>query len=253
MVSLVSTAKKLTQQKLELGKIRRSSEKEFKKAKAISRKYSSSLTSLQKRVNSSREQAEDLGQILNQKIAQIESVQRLKNSAIEKLGLEKQNKEQLEGESEFANTDEEKQSIKSRLRIIHGTIDDIKNEIKQRTSMEKKLQQSIDEYNKSKSRVFIKIKKNLESKPALINLVNISKNKVVVTAKKFNSSKSREDSIKNRLVKISSELYEIMKKKAKAKPKTRKAKAKPKTRKAKAKPKTRKAKAKPKTRKKTRN
>ena len=49
MVSLVSTAKKLTQQKLELGKIRRSSEKEFKKAKAISRKYSSSLTSLQKK------------------------------------------------------------------------------------------------------------------------------------------------------------------------------------------------------------
>ena len=48
MVSLASTAKKLTQQKLELGKIRRSSEKEFKKAKAISRKYSSSLTSLQK-------------------------------------------------------------------------------------------------------------------------------------------------------------------------------------------------------------
>ena len=68
MVTLVSTAKKLTKQKLELSKIRRSSEKEFKKAKAASRKYSSSLTSLQKRVSSSREQAEDLGQILNQKI-----------------------------------------------------------------------------------------------------------------------------------------------------------------------------------------
>ena len=73
MVGLVTTAKKLTQQKLELGKIRRSSEKEFKKAKSISRKYSSSLTSLEKRVNFSREQAEDLGQILSQKIAQIES------------------------------------------------------------------------------------------------------------------------------------------------------------------------------------
>ena len=249
MVGLVTTAKKLTQQKLELGKIRRSSEKEFKKAKSISRKYSSSLTSLEKRVNSSREQAEDLGQILSQKIAQIESVQRLKNTAIEKLGLETQNKEQLEGESEFANTEEEKSSIASRLSMIHSTIAEIKNEIKQRTSMEKKLQQSIDEYNKSKSRVSSKIKKNLESKPTLVKLVKNSKNKVETTAKKFISSQSRENSTKNRLIKISSELSEIMKKKAKAKPKTRKAKAKPKTRKAKAKPKTRKAKAKPKTRK----
>ena len=233
MATLVSTAKKLTKQKLELSKIRRSSEKEFKKAKAVSRKYSSSLTSLQKRVNSSREQAEDLGQILNQKIAQIESVQRLKNAAIEKLGLETQSKEQLEGESDFANTDEEKHSIESRLQIILSTIDDIKSEIKQRTSMEKKLQQSIDEYNKSKLTISSKIKKNLESKPTLVKMVKTSKNKVEVTAKKFNSSKSRENSAKNRLVKISSELSEILKKKAKAKPKTRKAKAKPKTRKAK--------------------
>ena len=236
MATLVSTAKKLTKQKLELSKIRRSSEKEFKKAKAVSRKYSSSLTSLQKRVNSSREQAEDLGQILNQKIAQIESVQRLKNAAIEKLGLETQSKEQLEGESDFANTDEEKHSIESRLQIILSTIDDIKSEIKQRTSMEKKLQQSIDEYNKSKLTISSKIKKNLESKPTLVKMVKTSKNKVEVTAKKFNSSKSRENSAKNRLVKISSELSEILKKKAKAKPKTRKAKAKPKTRKSKAKP-----------------
>ena len=274
MARLLSTAKKLAKQKLELGKIRRSSEREFKKAKAISRKYSSSLTSLENRVNSSREEAEDLGQALNQKIAQIESVQRLKSAAIERLGLETQNKSQLEGESEFANTEEEKNSIASRLTIIQGVIDDIKNEIKQRTKMEKKIQLSIDEYNKSKSRISSKIKKNLGTKPELVNLVKVSKNKVETAAKKFNSSRSREDITKNKLVKISSEISEILKKKAKAKPKTRKAKpktrkakpktrkAKPKTRKAKpktrkAKPKTRKAKpktrkAKPKTRKKTR-
>ena len=225
MATLVSTAKKLTAQKLELSKIRRSSEKEFKKAKAASRKYSSSLTSLQKRVNSSRDQAEDLGQILSQKIAQIESVQRLKNAAIEKLGLETQSKEQLEGESDFANTEEEKQSIKSRLEIIVSVIDDIKNEIKQRTSMEKKLQQSIDEFNKSKLIISSKIKKNLELKPTLVKMVKISKNKAEVTAKKFNSSKSRENSTKNRLAKVSSELSKILKKKAKAKTKDKKSKS----------------------------
>ena len=71
MISLISTAKKLTKQKQDISKIRRSSEKEFQKAKALSRKYTSSLTSLQKRVVASREKIEDSSQILNQKISQL--------------------------------------------------------------------------------------------------------------------------------------------------------------------------------------
>ena len=63
--------------------------------------------------------------------------------------------------------------------------------------MEKKLQQSIDEYNKSKSTISSKIKKNLESKPTLVKMVKTSKNKVELTAKKLSSSKSRENSTKN--------------------------------------------------------
>ena len=105
MASLVSTAKKLVSKKQEISKIRRSSEKEFQKAKAISRKYSSSLNSLQKRVSSSRDKIEDISQALNQKMAQLESVQRLKNSAKEILDLEIQNKEELENEVSFSNTE----------------------------------------------------------------------------------------------------------------------------------------------------
>ena len=92
MISLISTAKKLTKQKQDISKIRRSSEKEFQKAKALSRKYTSSLTSLQKRVVASREKIEDSSQILNQKISQLESIQRLKKAAQEMLDLELQNK-----------------------------------------------------------------------------------------------------------------------------------------------------------------
>ena len=139
MVSIESTVKKLAKQKQEFSKIRRSSEREFQKAKVLSRKYTSSLTSLQKRVITSREQIEGISYTLNQKMSQLESVQRLKNAAQEKLDLEIQNKEKLESEAEFAITDDEKQSILSRINMIITVIDDIKNEIKQRTPMEKKL------------------------------------------------------------------------------------------------------------------
>ena len=280
MVSLTSAAKQLTAKKQEISKIRRFSEKEFQKAKSVSRKYTSSLNSLERRVVTSRQQIEDITQLLNQKMSQLESIQRLKKSAEERLSTEIQNKEQLENEVGFSNTDDEKQNILSRISVVNGVIDDIKNEIKQRTPMEKKLTQIIEEINNSKSKISSTIKKNLESKPTLVNLVKTTTTKLEKTAKKYQSSKSLEDSAKTKLNKITSDLSKLLKKrakakakaearakarkakaraearakarKAKAKPKTKKAKAKPKTKKAKAKPKTKKAKAKPKTRKKTR-
>ena len=263
MISLTSTAKKLTKQKQDISKIRRSSEKEFQKAKALSRKYTSSLTSLQKRVVASREKIEDSSQILNQKISQLESIQRLKKAAQERLDLELQNKEKLESDVEFAISDDEKQSIQSRLSIVIGTIDDIKNEIKQRTPTEKKLIEIINEINNSKSKISSSIKKNLESKPKLINLVKSSANKLEQTTKKYQSSKSREEFARTKLNKVSVELSKLLKKRAaakeakkakaraearaKAKKTKARAEAKAKPKKAKAKPK--KAKAKPKNKK----
>ena len=113
MVSLASTAKKLAAQKQEISKIRRSSQREFQKAKAVSRKYSSSLNSLQRRVSTSRQQIEDIAQVLNQKVSQLESIQRLKKAAQERLDLEIENKEKLESEADFATTSDEKESILS--------------------------------------------------------------------------------------------------------------------------------------------
>ena len=231
MASLNSAAKKLKKEKSLLSKIRRSSEREFNKVQAISRKSSSSLTSVQKRIDSYREQAENIGQILNQKIIQLESVQRLKDTAAEKLGLEKQNTEQLEDESKYVSTKEEKQSIESQLNIIHGVIDDIKNELKQRKSMEKKLLQAIEEYTKSKSKISTKIKNNLVYRSKLAKLVKTSQSNVDRVSRKFNLTKSREDSANKRLGKITSQLYEILRKRGKAKPKVKRGKAKPKVKK----------------------
>ena len=245
MVSLTSAAKQLTAKKQEISKIRRFSEKEFQKAKSVSRKYTSSLNSLERRVVTSRQQIEDITQTLNQKMSQLESIQRLKKSAQERLSTEIQNKEQLENEVGFSNTDDEKQNILSRISVVNGVIDDIKNEIKQRTPMEKKLTQIIDEINNSKSKISSTVKKNLESKATLVNLVKTTTTKLEKTAKKYQSSKSLEDSAKTKLNKITSDLSKLLKKRAKAKAK---AEARAKARKAKAKPKARKAKARKKTR-----
>ena len=67
MGSLISTAKKLAKKKQDISKIRRQSEREFQRAKSLSRKYTSTLNSLQKRHISSRQQIEDNGHDLNQK------------------------------------------------------------------------------------------------------------------------------------------------------------------------------------------
>ena len=132
MVSYASTAKKLSNQKIEASKNRRKNERDLKKAKSLSRKYSSNLKTIQRHVEFSREKAEDVGGVLNQRYAQLESIQRLKQNAEERLGKEKESLEESENEMEFAQTQDEKQNISYKIKTASNTIEDLKNEIKQR-------------------------------------------------------------------------------------------------------------------------
>jgi len=91
MAGLKNKLKQLTSQKSEISKIRRKGETEYKKVKSISRKYSSSLKSTQKRIDTFKQTAEDVNEILSQKIAQMESIQRLKSAAQERVSLVTQN------------------------------------------------------------------------------------------------------------------------------------------------------------------
>ncbi|MDC0142318.1 hypothetical protein OAI85_01130, partial [Candidatus Nitrosopelagicus sp.] len=102
MAGLKNKLKQLTSQKSEISKIRRKGENEYKKVKSISRKYSSSLKSTQKRIDTFKQNAEEINEIISQKTAQMESIQRLKLAAQERLNLEIQNKEQIENEIDFA-------------------------------------------------------------------------------------------------------------------------------------------------------
>ena len=95
MTGLKSKLKQLTSEKSEISKIRRKGENEYKKIRTLSRKYSSSLKSTQKRIETFKQNADDINEALSQKITQMESIQRLKSAAEERLGLEIQNKEQV--------------------------------------------------------------------------------------------------------------------------------------------------------------
>ena len=150
MVGLKNKLKQLTTQKSEISKIRRKGENEYKKVKSISRKYSSSLKSTQKRIETFKHNADEINEILSQKITQLESIQRLKSAAQERLNFEIQNKEQIESEIDFVDTPEEKQGLEYRLNSVLSTIADIKNEIKQRTTMEKKFSQAVSEIEAKK-------------------------------------------------------------------------------------------------------
>nr|MBC8250372.1 hypothetical protein [Candidatus Nitrosopelagicus sp.] len=223
MVGLKNKLKQLTSQKSEIIKIRRRDENEYKKVKSISRKYSSSLKSTQKRIETFKQNADDIDEILSHKIAQLESVQRLKSIAQDRLNLEIQNKEQIENEIDFVDTIEEKQGLEYRLNSIISTIDEIKNEIKQRVSMESFFSQAVSEIEKKKNSVTKTIKKNVKSKPELTKLAKSAQEKFDSVSKKFESVKKRELSISAQLSKIKSVI-------PKAKSKTRKVKAKSKTR-----------------------
>ena len=68
MIGLKNKLKQLNSQKSEISKIRRKGENEYKKVKSVSKKYSSSLKSTQKRIETFKQSADDINEILSQKI-----------------------------------------------------------------------------------------------------------------------------------------------------------------------------------------
>jgi len=88
MSSLARLAEKLQGKKSEVTKLKRKTEREFKKAEFLQKRSASGLVSIEKRVESAREHLSDVSDILNQKLAQQESIQRLLVAAEERLNRE---------------------------------------------------------------------------------------------------------------------------------------------------------------------
>ena len=227
MTSLARLATKLQKKKIEAAKLRKQSEKKFKQVKKLSRKTTFGLSSLQKRLEDTHEKLDDVSFHLNQRTAQQESIMRLVAGAQERLKYEKDLKEQTAQELEFASSKEEKQQIQERLQTIVDRINELTAEIRQRNAMARKTTDAIDEYKSSKSKIASQVRKQVQSKPVLVNLMKNTKKTATRLAKQLENREKREQAVKSTLEKINKTLA----KSRKSKPKRKKSKIKPKRKK----------------------
>ncbi|MFQ6024918.1 MAG: hypothetical protein ACE5JT_00160 [Nitrosopumilaceae archaeon] len=181
---------------------RRRKERSLKKAISLKRGSSSSLSSLQRGLESFHENIGDVSNLLKQRLAQQDSIRRLKSAAEERLNQEQEAKGRAEQEIELADSAEEKESALGRLKIISDRISELKSEIKQRLSTEKKLSKTIEEYSKLKSRLATRAKKRLQNKPVLLDLVKSSKKKSEKLQAQLGASRKREQTAALNLAKI---------------------------------------------------
>ena len=237
MASLARRAVLLQKRKHEAAKLRRQGEREFLKAKTLANRSVSGLASLQRRIDSSKEQLEDVSGVLTQKTAQQESILRLIANAQESLRRENEAKEQAEQDVSFADSEEEKHQALARLKIIDERIQELIDEIKLRTKTASKISHGIDDYQKSSSKLTNKIQKQTHSKPELKKLISTSKKKTVRLAKQIKRKTKQEESAKTNLSKINKKISQLAskRKKSSSKRKSKIRRIKPKTRKVKSK------------------
>jgi tetrahydromethanopterin S-methyltransferase subunit G len=227
LTSLARLATKLQKKKIEAAKLRKQSEKKINQVRKLSRKSSSGLSLLKRRLENTHEKLDDVSFHLSQRTAQQESIMRLVAAAQERLKYEKDLKEQTEQELEFAGSKEEKQQIQERLQTIVDRINELTAEIRQRNAMARKTTDAIDEYKNSKSKIASQVRKQVQSKPVLVNLMKNTKKTATRLAKQLENREKREQAVKITLEKINKTLA----KSRKSKPKRKKSKVKPKRKK----------------------
>jgi len=226
--SLASKARQSVQlqlRKQEAAKLRKKGEREFQKAKSLTNRSVSGLVTLQRRIDSSKEELEDVSGILTQRKAQQESIQRLITNAQESLRRENEAKEQAEQEVDFAESDEEKHQAIARFRIITERIDELGDEIKQRSKTAKKISQGIEDYYRSSTKLTNKIQKQIHSKPDLQKLITNGRKTTNRLAKQIERKTKQEKSANLNLSKISKKLSELASKRRKTPAKKKKSKA----------------------------
>lgn len=208
MATLTRMALQLESKKREASKLRRKGERELAKARQIYRRSSSGLAAAERRITDAREELTDISTTLAQKLAQRESIQRLIAAAKERLGHEKESKERVEQELEFADSDEQRQAGQERLRSIASRIDELSAEIRERNKMIRKLAGSIEQYESSKSKVSGRIKKQSRSKPGFRDLIKSSQKTTEKLARQVLTRTKQEESAKDTLKKIQKKLAE---------------------------------------------
>ena len=167
MASLERLVIQLRQKKQEATKLKKKAEKQLKENRSIERRSSSGLNSIDRKIESEREDVSDTSDILTRKTSQLESIERLVAAAEERLTREKEAIEQTEQEIEFSDNPEEKQNAEVKLRSLNDSVQELITEIKSRQKTAKKMADNVTQYSEIKSKITSKIQKITISKPTL--------------------------------------------------------------------------------------
>ena len=226
LASLEKLVIKLRQRKQEATTLRKKSERQLQQVKSVERRSSSGLHSIDRKIESEKEDATDVSGILNQKTSQLESIGRLVATARERLNHEKMVLGETEQELEFAQNPEETQSAQSQLNAIRDRINELEFEIKNREKTAKKIAEDVAKYSEIKSKISTKIHKQSKSKPSLRETLSTSHKVAEKFAKDLEQKTRAEESAAKALEKVTSNLQILLAKKRKSSKKHKSVKSK---------------------------
>jgi hypothetical protein len=217
LASLQKLVLTLRKRKQEASKLRLRTERQLKELRSTERRSSSGLISLDKKIELEREDSSDVSDILIQKNAQLESIERLVTAAEDRLNREKESLTEAEQQLEFAENPEEKQYAETRIRSIKVQIEEIEFEISSRKKTAKKITEQVTKNNESKSKITSKIKKQFQSKPSLKE-TNVSSHKAAEKiAKELEKRVKTEEIAQKSLGKALTKLQELQAKRTASK------------------------------------
>ena len=232
LASLEKLVIKLRQKKQQATTLRKKSERQLQQVRSVERRSSSGLNSIDRKIESEKEDATDVSGILNQKTSQLESIERLVVAAHERLNREKEALSDAEQKLEFASNIEEKQYAQSQLNTIHDRIQELEFEIKNRDKTAKKIAEDVAKYNEIKSKISTKIQKQSKSKPSLREAMSASHKAAEKFVKDLEQKTRVEESAAKALEKVHSNLQILLAKKRKSSKKRKSVKSKTPTKKA---------------------
>jgi len=233
LVSLEKLVIQLRQKKQEATKLRQKAENQVKELRSAEKRSSSGLQTIDKKIESEREESSDVSTVLLRKNAQLESIERLIATAEDRLATEKEAIDQIEQEIEFADNPIEKENAEIRLRSLNNRVGELVEEIKNRQKTAKKILGDVTNFSDIKSKIVSKIQKQTKSKPSLRE-TKISSHKAAQNLLKDLERKTKaEESAQKSLENAYSKLKELSAKKktaSKKRPAKKKTAAKKKSR-----------------------
>ena len=231
MASLVAVAKSYRMKRAQVTKLRRKDQHKLKEILSQKRRLSSGLASLERKREATSRYRDHIMQLLNQALAQRDSLGRLKTAAEERLRQEQDAKDQLKQQSDYGGPDEKATAVE-RLKLIDDKISELRAEIKEREAAEARLVNTIENYQREKTKLDQKLRKEIHAKPALIEQLKTSTKAESTLRPRVQSLVKREAQVGKTLVLMQKKLAQLAAKRRKTKRKAKK-KAKTKVRKAK--------------------